>query len=733
MKLMLIVSMLMGATLFSQTFEDKADRLATLARLEFDASGLDRQRDAELRALGGITKDEFETQAEFDKRKSEAAGKAQAIRSDYERRTAEAKKVFAARRSDLRAELGALLAQSLQDVNSSFVLGTYDPESNAFPVTLAVSGQTLTVKVPRELARDFKSQAANVSAKGKKQLTGDLKWEYFNWNIALPGGQSFAFGEQRGAAAQVAQLQSTPPPSLTARVSFSEPSGNNALDAEEKATLTLAVTNNGKGSALGLEARISVENTQGITSNTSLFVGEIPAGATRTGVLELSANDRTISGKAVYTFSFTEARGFPPDPIKVTFDTRALVPPRFILADVGVREPGGNGKIDNEEVVDITARIQNVGSGNARGVKVVFDLGENVTKMPESASSFVVGDLASGATYDATIKVYTNKVATEIPVYISITEPSGRYDVKRQRLTQLKLNQRVQGLQEVVIAGKESERRQITIAGGLSVDVDQNIPSGKAKNPDAVALVIGISKYKNPNVPTVDFAKHGAAVVKEYLINAMGFSEERVLYAEDENAGRNDFNILFQKLSNYVKAGKSDVFVYYNGHGAPDTKTSEAFFVPYDCDPEYASVSGYPVSEFYNQIGRLPARSVTVVLDACFSGSSPRGLLFKGVSPALLKVKNPVAALQNGVVFSSSSENQLSNWYPEKKHGLFTYFFLKGLQGLADANGDKQITAEELEQYLKSTIPDKAREQNREQTPQVAGNKQAVIVNYQNK
>jgi hypothetical protein len=221
------------------------------------------------------------------------------------------------------------------------------------------------------LARDFKRQAANVSANGKKQLTGDLKWEYFNWNIALPGGQSFAFGEQRGAAAQVAQLQSTPPPSLTARVSFSQPSGNNALDAEEKATLRLTVTNNGRASALGLEARISVENTQGITSNTSLFVGEIPAGATRTGVLEPSANDRTISGKAVYTFSFTEARGFPPDPIKVTFDTRALVPPRFILADVGVREPGGNGKIDNEEVMDITARIQNVGSGNARGVKVV--------------------------------------------------------------------------------------------------------------------------------------------------------------------------------------------------------------------------------------------------------------------------------------------------------------------------------------------------------------------------
>jgi uncharacterized caspase-like protein len=210
----------------------------------------------------------------------------------------------------------------------------------------------------------------------------------------------------------------------------------------------------------------------------------------------------------------------------------------------------------------------------------------------------------------------------------------------------------------------------------------------------------------------------------------MGYNEKRIIYADDENAGKNDFNIMMKKLSNMVKAGKSDVFVYYNGHGAPDTKSNEAFFVPYDCDPEYANESGYPVTEFYNQIGRLPARSITVVLDACFSGSTPKGLLFKGVSPALLKVKNPIAAMQNGVVFSSSTENQLSNWYPEKKHGLFTYFFLKGLQGAADANHDGQITAEELENYLNENVPEKAREQNREQTPQMLGDKDRVIVKY---
>lgn len=732
MKQTLLLLVLITTTLVGQSFEGKAKRLAELAKMEFSSASLELRRDAELRSTKNVAvvKDEFETQAEFEKRKSEGGEKAKTIRADYARRIAEAKKVFDKRRADIRTELGAMLAKSLENVESRFTLGTYDAESNAFPITLFLSRQSSSVKVSRELARDFKNQSATIVAKGKKQLGEDMQWEYFNWSITLPTGQAMAFGEQRGASAQVAQVQSTPPPSLSAKVSFAEPSGNNALDAEEKATLTLSVTNSGQGTALGVEAKIAVQNTQGITSNSSLFVGEVPAGATRSAVLEIVASDRIASGKAVYSFTFSEARGFPPDPIKVTFDTRALVPPKFVIADVGVREPSGNGKIDNEEVVDITTRIQNIGLGNAKGVKISFEFGQNVFKMPESVSSFAVGDLASGAYYDATVKVYTNKVATEIPVFVSIAELTGRYDVKHERLTQLQINQRVERLQEVVIAGKETAKGSIGIAGGLSVDIEQNIPKTSQANPDAVALVIGISKYKNQNVPSVDFAKRGATIMKEYLVNTLGYSEKRIIYADDENAGKNDFNIMLKKLSNTVKPGKSDVFVYYNGHGAPDTKTNEAFFVPYDCDPEYANESGYPVSEFYNQIGQLPARSITVVLDACFSGSTPKGLLFKNVSPALLKVKNPIATMQNGIVFSSSTENQLSNWYPEKKHGLFTYFFIKGLQGAADANGDKQVTAAELETYLTENVPEKAREQNREQTPQMIGDKNRVVVKY---
>ena len=48
-----------------------------------------------------------------------------------------------------------------------------------------------------------------------------------------------------------------------------------------------------------------------------------------------------------------------------------------------------------------------------------------------------------------------------------------------------------------------------------------------------------------------------------------------------------DFAKYFEKwLPNNVEKDSS-VFVYYSGHGAPNTKTGDAYLVPYDGDPSF--------------------------------------------------------------------------------------------------------------------------------------------------
>ena len=142
--------------------------------------------------------------------------------------------------------------------------------------------------------------------------------------------------------------------------------------------------------------------------------------------------------------------------------------------------------------------------------------------------------------------------------------------------------------------------------------------------------------------------------------------------------------------------------------------------------------NAYDMKKLYTDIEKLNARDKTIVVDACFSGQAGNGeTLIKYASSALVRVNNPLVANPNTVIFQPSGSNQVSNWYDEKNHGIFTYFFLKGLQGAADLNGDGEITAEELIEYINS--PDDGlpyysnRLYQRPQEAQLEGNGKAII------
>jgi len=67
----------------------------------------------------------------------------------------------------------------------------------------------------------------------------------------------------------------------------------------------------------------------------------------------------------------------------------------------------------------------------------------------------------------------------------------------------------------------------------------------------------------------------------------------------------------------------------------------------------------------------------------------------------MVKITAPELILKNATVFSSTSSSQVSTWYNEKFHSLFTYLFLKGLNYYnADVNHNRQITYRELYDYL---------------------------------
>lgn len=268
-----------------------------------------------------------------------------------------------------------------------------------------------------------------------------------------------------------------------------------------------------------------------------------------------------------------------------------------------------------------------------------------------------------------------------------------------------------------------------TITRDVEADVDYPVPSNEDK-PKAIGVVIGISK--NKNLGSVDYARRDAEIMKLYLNKTLGFKDKNIEEFYDENATATDLKSYFKKLKGRV-TDKTDVFVFYSGHGAPDTNTNDTYLVAYDYDPADPETTGFAVKDLYKRIDELGARSATIVLDSCFSGTYNDGTsLIKSASAGLLKPKDPIFNIRNGVRFTAATNNQIASWYKKRQHGLFTYYFLQGLRGSADDNNDGQITVGELEKYLKINVSEQARAQysTREQTPEVEGNRDAVLVKY---
>lgn len=514
------------------------------------------------------------------------------------------------------------------------------------------------------------------------------------------------------------------PPRLLLDVKFEEPSGNQMLDAEEDAALKLVLTNEGEGTAYALQPKITF-------SNENIIMSEIPEvrslGPKKSVELNayLRTNKNLSDGKTTFSIAVQEAKGFNPPQKILTVTTQKQQFPNLILAGQAIDDFSKNRKIEQSELVTLTLRIQNSGGGYAKDVTAELEAGQNTFITEDTRGVRNLGTIESGDFRDVKYTFYTNSVASRINLTLKVSDASKLHGW--QKPVDIPLDRVVNAPEELVIPGKKFGAG-VPLAS-LSVDIEENIPETAVKNPNAIALIVAIQEYQSPAIPTVKFAKRDAAIMREYLIKAMGYDPKNILPRnEDElmTVGKIK-TYVNQKLPSFLRPdGSSDLFIYYVGHGAPGTKEKVGYLVPHDCDPnEVSDDNAYNMRAFQNDVLKLSAKTKTVVIDACFSGQAGDGrMLLANASPIYITVDNELTSDPKTSIFLSSEAEQLSNWYPEKQHSMFTYFFLKGLKGDADADKDKVITIGEMEAYINDANNGLPYHSNREhQRPQ-----RAVIV-----
>ena len=115
--------------------------------------------------------------------------------------------------------------------------------------------------------------------------------------------------------------------------------------------------------------------------------------------------------------------------------------------------------------------------------------------------------------------------------------------------------------------------------------------------------------------------------------------------------------------------------------------------------------------------------------DACFSGLGREGeQLIAGLRNITIAEEEVIN--DNISVFNSASGAEFSNDLSEAKHGLFSYYLMKGLEGEADSNTDRKITSNELFSFIQNNVSNKAIEIGRKQNPSYIGDSDRVILEW---
>ena len=249
------------------------------------------------------------------------------------------------------------------------------------------------------------------------------------------------------------------------------------------------------------------------------------------------------------------------------------------------------------------------------------------------------------------------------------------------------------------------------------------------KSINRVALIIGIEKYDQ--TPKASFANLDAQYFYEYAIKGFGISKSNIKLLVDEDAKLiKSLGTINKWLPSKIKKNKTELIIFFAGHGLASNNGKELYLLPQDSDPDLLSRTALSRTELFKQIISLSPKSVTMFMDTCYSGISRDEKMLLASARPIRIVADDQDTPSNFTIFSASQLDQISSGLKEVKHGIFSYYLMKGLEGNADSNQDKKITNGELLAYMDENVSQKASELGRKQNPSLAGDPDKVLMSY---
>ncbi len=251
------------------------------------------------------------------------------------------------------------------------------------------------------------------------------------------------------------------------------------------------------------------------------------------------------------------------------------------------------------------------------------------------------------------------------------------------------------------------------------------------------AVIVGIANYENENL-NLNYANRDAQEFAFYLQSKSGgeIPAENIRLLIDTNATTAAIYNALTWLRNKCEEDKREngdktnlVYFYFSGHGdvETETKASLGFLLSFNTPLNNYLNNAVRIEDLNNYAHTLSVdlnANVIIITDACHSGklagSDNRGTFLVG--------KELSTAREKEIRIASCNPDQLSNenirWGGGR--GVFSFYLINGLKGLADKNGDHDVTLSEIKNYVDSSIAaDPVLKENKlTQTPVLTGKQQ---------
>lgn len=556
------------------------------------------------------------------------------------------------------------------------------------------------------------------------------------------------------------------PPELYVDIDFADDNGNMILEAQESGQIKVSLSNKG-GRADNVKVRVSSKaDIPGLQIGQSEFVATVLSNKSTELSIPVSADINIPTDSLRLSIDVSEPLGYDISAVML-LSTLEYPKPQIKIQGVSVVDAGvglralknnPDGKLQRGEVVKCFVVLQNIGEGRAQDLQYsIYTSDPNIYLLSNSnygkSVSGTLNDLQVGesATIDFRLSPNNKYVhqGNYLPVYLTIHEKSGMGDITSE-IIPLPLDQvpetptlfTIEANYDKLLAARKTEvfSNSDRISSNIKIRDINVAPLGEALYNDAVAIVLG-AEENGYGIAPAPYAARDAQVMSKYFKTTLGIQDVRVF--TNKEITRSRLSDIFDKngeLQHSVKEGETDVFVFYSGHGMPDVEengSADLYIFPYDGRIDMLKERGYSLNKLYSNLAALNARSVTVILDACFSGSSRQSNAFatvpisneKGIIIRTRDVSvRPWEKLPNFRVLTSSNGDQTSLGFDQSQSGLFTYYLATGMQGDADANDDGSITLQELFEFVSDNVSKTARQiRNGDQSPQLFGNADFVI------